>query len=577
MKTTKFTFFKNTPLIDFQNTIHFKSNIERDSFFLNGGHYPSLNIEHNNFNFIRDRSTVTINVPYDEMGGVNYCTFLSEFDDQRFYAYVVNYEYLNDEAIRVYLLIDGIMTYTQGNKLNELKNLHVQRESLPLGEYTRRLPELKNNHDILKTNSKRYFKENKVVFTEFVVLIQSGVDLLRDFGTVDNPLMETSQGMVFDKITSPLNLYVVPMNQYNNLMSRLQKYPWISQNIKSVLLIPKDFLDGSYSNVESNFTLKGFKHLNVIVGTSSSKSVLLNKLQSISYTIDELYDLFGFGSQDKHLLRNEYTTTEIYNWLGGALNLDNGLLNHSTGLRFMVDMVLGHSNEISIYIQRYMADNSPNVDGSYLNHAITFNEFDHLPMLIDTATLGLAKTANQRALTESKLLTNRISSVMNPNADLKDRFMNVASLISGFSLSNLFGKFTDEYEYYRTKKAEEADLALEAPTMTAQSHGNSFNIANDNFGLHVKFSRPTESELNKIRKYYKLFGFEIDEHNSTLNNVQSNTIANFVQFTGSWSIDYADVAIVEMMKAQFENGVRLWHNNNQGNPMNQDILLNEMR
>ena len=62
-----------------------------------------------------------------------------------------------------------------------------------------------------------------------------------------------------------------------------------------------------------------------------------------------------------------------------------------------------------------------------------------------------------------------------------------------------------------------------------------------------------------------------------MNNVQSNTIANFVQFTGSWSIDYADVAIVEMMKAQFENGVRLWHNNNQGNPMNQDILLNEMR
>ena len=76
---------------------------------------------------------------------------------------------------------------------------------------------------------------------------------------------------------------------------------------------------------------------------------------------------------------------------------------------------------------------------------------------------------------------------MNPNADLKDRFMNGASLISGFSLSNLFGKFTDEYEYYRTKKAEEADL-VEAPTMTAQSHGNSPNvqIAN-NFGLHVPF------------------------------------------------------------------------------------------
>ena len=33
MKTTIVELFKNTPLIDFQNTIHFKSNNERDTFF----------------------------------------------------------------------------------------------------------------------------------------------------------------------------------------------------------------------------------------------------------------------------------------------------------------------------------------------------------------------------------------------------------------------------------------------------------------------------------------------------------------------------------------------------------------
>ena len=34
-----------------------------------------------------------------------------------------------------------------------------------------------------------------------------------------------------------------------------------------------------------------------------------------------------------------------------------------------------------------------------------------MPMLIDTYGLSMAKTANQRQLTESKLLTNQVSSL----------------------------------------------------------------------------------------------------------------------------------------------------------------------
>ena len=75
MKLTNFRFFKNTTLIDFQNTIHFGSNSERDAFFLEGNHYPELNVQNMDFNFIRDRSTIDLPVSYDAMRGVNYCTF----------------------------------------------------------------------------------------------------------------------------------------------------------------------------------------------------------------------------------------------------------------------------------------------------------------------------------------------------------------------------------------------------------------------------------------------------------------------------------------------------------------------
>ena len=588
MKKTKFTFFKNTPLIDFQNTIHFSSNAERDSFFLRGNHYPVLNIEHDNFNYIRDKSSVKISVKYEDMQGVNYCTFKSEFEDTRFYAYVMNYEYLNTDietgydTVRVDLLIDGIMTFTQGNILEQLDNLNIQRQHLPMKAYEEHLFELKNNDDLLKTNTKSYFKTDSILFKDLIVLIVSSVDLMSDFGSEDNPKIKTSSGRVFDKITSPLNLYACDIEDFQKLMNALSKYPWISQNIKNMSLLPKIFMENNLKIItfSSKDTLKDVNYLYRVSGVNTSKQALSNELRDKSYSMEETYKLFGLDPiQDRHLLRNEYTTTELYNYSGGQLFIDNGQLNELRGLRFVADIVTGYHNEMMIYVDQYRinSENGALLYGSYTNDSLAFNEFDDVPMLIDNVGLAMSKSANQRALAESKLISNRIKNVMDPNADLKDRFFDGASLISNLSPSNLFGKFKDEQEYYKQQKAEIADLALETPTITQQSTGNSFNIANNMFGIHFKFSKPSKSEMNKIKKYYKLFGYELNDQGSKLEKVDSMSICNYVQFEGSWTIKNVDVAIIEMMKAQFEGGVRLWHNNGTANPMEQNILNNKMK
>ena len=584
MKTTQFRFFKNTPLIDFQNTIHFDSNAERDAFFLEGGHYTELTVNGPNaFNFVRDRSTVTLDVSYNDMRGVNYCTFLSSMEPQtRYYAYVVNYEYLNDHAVRVYLMIDAIMTYTQGPMLQTLPNLSVQRQHLPLNEYRSHLWELKNNDDILKTHTKNYFHGDSVIFDDLLVIISTSASLEADFGDVDDPHIRTSSGQRFDKITSPLNLYAVDMDDFNRLMRALAPYPWIAQNIKSMALIPRIFMENNLTRITfaSSETLSGVTYVYRITGLNTRKQALESELSDLSYDLPGLYNLFDLDPiQDQHLLRNEYTTTELYNYSGSQLFVDNGQLNPARGLEFQADIITGHETELMIYIEGYRVQGGlyGQRSGSYVNDSLVFSDFDDIPMLIDNFGLSLAKNANRRELAESKLITNRVSNVMDPNADLKDRFFNAASLISNISVGGLFGKFSDEYEYYRTQKAEQADMALETPTLTQQTTGNSFNIANDQFGIHLKFSRPSASELRKIKKYYKLFGYQVNDQSTRLSNVKSMTICNYVQFSGSWTILNADVALVEMMKAQFENGVRLWHNNGTPNPMEQNVLNNEMR
>lgn len=580
MKQTNFRFFKNTPLIDFQNTIHFDSNWERDHFFLEGGHYPELDVKDIDFNFVRDRSTVVLPVSYDDMRGVNYCTFKSEMEDIRYYAYVVSYEYLNPNSVRVYLLIDGIMTYTQGRVLEQIPNLNIHRQHLTKKNYNDQIWELKNNDDVLKTHTKSYFKTDRVLFDDLLVLITASVDLKSDFGTVDDPKVKTSSGKQFDKITSPLNLYACDKDDFNLLMVELSDYAWISQNIRSMSLIPKIFMEDNLTKIQfpPSATLSGVDYLYEVTGITTRKTALLDELLDVSYNMEETLDLFGLDpEQEKHLLRSEYTTTELYNYSGGQLFIDNGKLNEHRGLSYWADIITGYHNEMKVYVDQYRAEGNLTINGgSYVNDSLVFDQFDDIPMLVDSFDLALAKNANQRALAESKLVTNRIKNVFDPNADTKQRFFDAASLLSNISLNGLFGRFSDEHEYYRQQQAELADIALEAPSIANQTNGNSFNIANDMFGIHIKYSKPSKSEMDKIRKYYKMFGYQVNDHSNKLDSIDSMSICNYVQFSGSWTIPNADVSIIEMMKAQFENGVRLWHNNDTPNPMDQDVLENIM-
>src|SRR5699024_4566237 len=134
-------------------------------------------------------------------------------------------------------------------------------------------------------------------------------------------------------------------------------------------------------------------------------------LLDISKTINNLYDIFNLDSEeDKHLLRSEYTTTEVYTWDGQQLFIDNGQLSEKYGLFFRSVYVSGFHNEVGIYIENYKSAND--VEGSFLNDAIFFRNFDDIPIMIDNYNLSLSKSANQRQLAESRLVTNRISNIV---------------------------------------------------------------------------------------------------------------------------------------------------------------------
>ena len=573
MKLTDFVFYKNTPFTDFTNTILFDSNEQRDQYFTNT--FESYTFHNMRFNFIRDRGIVQVPLSYEKFSGINYCKFISDFEPNvTYYAYVMDYRYLNDNTTEVSLLIDGIMTFCQGDTLSKLKNLSVTRKHLTRSEYNERIDELRNNDDVIKTYTKRYTHTDKLLFDELDVLIQISCSLTADFGNVDDPKIVSSKGITFDKITSPVNLYTVKRDKFNELMEKLSEFPWITQNIRSVSLVPSILLENK--TVKVNPKSFDFGHLYTLRdGATTELNRFDNQLLKISKTINELYEMFGLDpNEDKHLLRNEYTTTEVYTFTGDQLFIDNGLLSEKYGLFFRSSYVVGYHNEVAVYVENYKSEED--VEGSFLNDAIFIKNFDDVPIMIDNYNLSLAKSAHQRQLAESKLISNRIANIADTGADPKDRFIDAMSLVTDLSPSSLFGKFVDEHEFYKQQQAEMKDLALDTNTVTGQTNNNSLAIARGFFGITVKHAQPTKSEWDKIKKYYKLFGYLVNDENATI-NPRSMTICDYVQFSGQYMIEDVDIAINEMIRARFENGVRFWHYNGLKNPMEQNVLDNKMR
>lgn len=584
MELTKFLFFKDTPLTNFVDTIHFDSNAERDNFFVNQNHYKKMDTPPREFNFLRDRSTVTVSVDnYYDWTGVNYCTFLSGFDNKRYYAFVTKIAYDNSSIVAT-LLIDVVMTFTQGNVLESLNNLIIQRQHLDFVNYKKYLKVLQTNNDIIETKTNRYIHNDLRNFRDIFVVFQSAVDLTSDFGNKDNPDYDTSDGGSFDLLASPIDVYILRLERFRGLMEILKKYSWVAQNITVVNVIPLELLNAD-SMVEVEMASPNHYTIYKLKDGGESKE---KQLDGLNYDLLDLCDLYGIDPvQEMHLLRNGYFTLELYSWDGQEVLLDPAFLDENTGLQLQAKAVYGYQNELRVFPLDYQSsDQEKNytVDddiriykGTFLNNCFVFDNFTSLPILVDNAQLARASTANRRQLEESKLLTNRIKDTFSDKTTITDKFFNAASVLSDLSPRGLLGKMTDEYEFYRNQKAEFADNKLKTPTLSSQNKGNAFQISNRIFGITLKLSAPKKEELDIVRRYYQALGYEMNLNGEKLSDVHSMSVCNYLQFTGNFYLPDVPTEYIAMLKPLFENGVRFWHNNNTGYPMQTPILLNKIR
>lgn len=564
MKLTQFTLYKNTLFTDMQNTVHFNSNNERDQFFNTEFTGENVKTFETSFNFRRDMGTLKVPELFENLMGFNYCRFVNGFDNKTYYAYIVSMKYLNDNTTQLDLVIDTVMTYTQGNVLENLQNVEVIRQHLPQNIMNNRMDYLRNNSDTLQTSSMMFVDSTllggAVVFSDFYYIIQSAVVLdgdVEQFGTEDKPKMKTARGSTFDGVSTPINLYLCSGDILTEWTNKMSAYPWIMQNVKTIIKIPSILIDTSKLETK---TCAGVSMWRLAYKKESEKLVL-------PFQVNEkrLREFLGLRANETYLLRDNVINCYLTDFRGNQLNFETGKIGEKNNI--VLSCVFGVTNEIDVYSENYgERDTSLSKHGFYRDNQMTITQFDNVPVMIDNYTLNKANSAYSRQLENSRQISGRVDAITGKDSTLQDRLFNAVSVYSNVFSNGLMsapakavGLFSNEYEYYRDQKAQFNQWKITPPTISEGSYSNSNLIKTNDYGIWLKVSRINDDELNNLRCYFGKFGFEAMSNDNIIYDVTSWRVCNWVQFRGNYVIPNIDRELFDVLKTIFEGGVRLFH------------------
>ena len=584
MKLTEIDFFYNTPFNDFQNFIHFKTDKERDDFFT-GRYNMKVYEPARRFNFVKDRLELRTRLTTPETYGLNYLRFRSMFDNDRwYYARVMNVRYINNGVTALDLVLDVVTTFMQGDFTKDLGLVQVQRMSLAKNHIYKWRKWLMTNNDVLSF-PKSYTRQFIEAWKNYFVVFTTSVSLLDDFGTEDNPKLKTSVGQTYDGIVSPVDLYCCKsQDDFTGLMKYLKDYPWISQNINNVAIIPSEVVDEKDLVKVRDAKQDGINSANIyqFKNKGKTRSFVMNNITLPKENFDEYFnfdDSIPFWA-----LRQEYANIELNAWNGQQVTLAPIFLP-DYGLKMIAQSTFGYHNEIRCFPDQYKDDGENSINGlyrgTYINQGITFDVFDDIPVLVDNYKLGKAQTAHQRALNNDRQISSRISDVLNPNKSLQDRFFNAVSLTTSLAgggvlgvAKNALGQFTSEWEYYRDQNAKFADMAISAPSVGSQNNSQSFNMSKGIFGVTVRFASIGTENMERVLTYYNTFGFDFSGQLLYLEKPDTLPMLNYYQFAGNWILPGVPPQFMEQLKVQCQNGIKLWKNNNTDNPFTQNTRFN---
>lgn len=561
MKLSYFDLFKDTYFSDMQNTLHFDSNDDRDAWFDN--YKPQIRFE-SPFNFRRDRGIVRVDRVLEDLQGYNYGRFWNGYDDKLYYFYIVSMKYLNDNTTQLDIVIDPVMTYTQGDVLMQLRNIEVTRQHYTNTGYQLNLQVLKQNSDYIPCTGFIQRYEKKFTFDEFVYCINSSVDLGENYGSTEKPVMVYAKGRSIDNISGGNFIYLT--EDITEFFKHITYYPWIAQCIQEVTVIPKYMMDNYGEQWDEWAMYNGGPTLKCLrSGISQAPDPVFEM------SPDDLRSFLGIYGGDfncfDNMLKQGLLQMYITNHQGQKLVIEPEFVRD--GFKMKVIQTIGYKNNITLRPTQYKTIRNAGVIGEGLDYSISLSNFDRVGFNIDNQTLYKASVSYGREQAKSNTLSGRINRATDSGNNLTDRLFSAVSVYSDVFSGGLtsapakaVGLFSNEYEQQRQWLAQDNQAMVTAPSVNVPESTNALQFADGCLGFVLKVFIPTPQEVLANERYFGKYGYDDGGRSTQLYDITSMQYCNWVQFKGNYTIPGVDTELHDQLKTLFEAGVRLWHDYN---------------
>lgn len=550
-----------TDLTDNKNTHYFRSKAEQEKFF-----EQKIYREFDNYRYIRQESALQISGVYDDYVMCDYVMFRNtNFSGKWYYAFIESLEYISDSATLVRLKLDVIQTYMfecDFTFKNFIARANTRQELGGLPYITSLFPEqLEHGRDYVTCHTEFYN------FINVSYIIASSVDLEADYGDINNPEMSTSTGGIFDKVPSALNYYYVragSSDSISKVLKALQKYPWIAQNIQSITIVPDKLLGVSPKShtieLPGGVNLQqlddGYESINTdILSITNVTRFLPNYINSKLYTYP-------------------YSFLEITSYNGQQLIVKPESL---PGWNLTIELVnfFGSEPRIAICVRGCNSQNDNGFvvnnrvySGDFLDSSIVIGDLPQCPVLIDNYIMYQANNAN------SFKLSNAINSYNKKEAVTMSAIEGGANLLSNLATLNLGGAIRSTYEatksaYMSVKNSEISirqqsakiqDAEITPPSLAGQSGGDAMSIANDFFGVFVKFKTIRKEYADRLDEYFTRYGYQVNVIDSVQKYVDTNTEFNYIQTIGAQVGGLIPSEYKAEIQYILDNGITFWHN-----------------
>ena len=148
------------------------------------------------------------------------------------------------------------------------------------------------------------------------IIVMSNTSLEGDYGTVSNPKLVTAQGDIADGMPNGARSYALTADVFQTFMGNISEYPWVSQGISMITVVPQVFCQVSSETV-------------TIAGVKAKRLQSAPDVDGSSFEIYNVFDNYDIPQRYKHLFKfftYPYSFIEMTGLNGGEIILKNECL-----------------------------------------------------------------------------------------------------------------------------------------------------------------------------------------------------------------------------------------------------------